>query len=41
MFDKVEELKSKLNEYRPLTSEEVRRLREEFLIDFTYKLNAV
>ena len=41
MFDKVEKLKSKLNEYRPLTSEEVNRLREEFLIDFTYNSNAI
>lgn len=41
MFDRVEELKSKLNEYRPLTSEEVNRLREEFLIDFTYNSNAI
>lgn len=41
MFGKVEELKSILNEYRPLTSEEVKRLREEFLIDFTYNSNAI
>lgn len=41
MFSKIKELKSKLNEYRPLTSEEVRRLREEFLIDFTYNSNAI
>lgn len=41
MFDRVDELKSKLNEYRPLTSEEVKRLREEFLIDFTYNSNAI
>ncbi len=41
MFNKVEELKSKLNDYRPLTSEEVNRLREEFLINFTYNSNAI
>ena len=41
MFNRIEELKSKLNEYRPLTSEEVNRLREEFLIDFTYNSNAI
>ena len=41
MFGKIEELKSKLNEYRPLTSEEVNRLREEFLINFTYNSNAI
>ena len=41
MFKKAEQLKVKLNEYRPLTSEEVRRLRDEFLIDFTYNSNAI
>lgn len=41
MFDRAEKLRSKLNEYRPLTNEEVNRLREEFLIDFTYNSNAI
>lgn len=41
MFTKIEQLKLKLNEYRPLTIEEVRRLREEFLINFTYNSNAI
>lgn len=41
MFNRIEELKTKLNKYRPLSSEEVRRLREEFLIDFTYNSNAI
>lgn len=41
MFNKIEKLKSKLNEYRPLTNDEVRRLREEFLINFTYNSNAI
>lgn len=41
MFDRVEELKSKSNEHRSLRSEEVNRLREEFLIDFTYNSNAI
>jgi len=41
MFNKIEKLKTKLNEYRPLTSDEVRRLREEFLINFTYNSNAI
>ncbi|NLY44600.1 MAG: Fic family protein [Tissierella sp.] len=41
MFTKIEQLKSRLNEYRPLTSEEVKRLREEFLINFTYNSNAI
>lgn len=41
MFKKIEDLKLRLNEYRPLTDEEVARLREEFLIDFTYNSNAI
>jgi Fic family protein len=41
MFSKIEELKSKLDSYRPLSTEEVRRLREEFLINFTYNSNAI
>ena len=41
MFKRIEKLKVKLNEYRPLTGEEVRRLRDEFLIDFTYNSNAI
>lgn len=41
MFLKIEKLKSKLNKYRPLTNREVRRLREEFLINFTYNSNAI
>lgn len=41
MFDRIEELKSRLDKYRPLTTEEVKRLREEFLIDFTYNSNAI
>jgi Fic family protein len=41
MFDKVHELRAKLNQYRPLTKDEVLRLREEFLINFTYNSNAI
>ena len=41
MFNRMEELKSKLNTYRPLTSEEMRRLKEEFLINFIYNSNAI
>jgi Fic family protein len=41
MFKKVDQLKSKLNKYRPLTSEEVKRLRKEFLVEFTYNSNAI
>lgn len=32
MFNRIGRLKSKLNYYKPLTSDEVSRLREEFLI---------
>jgi Fic family protein len=41
MFKRAEQLKEKLNKYRPLSSEEVRRLRDEFLINFTYNSNAI
>lgn len=41
MFEKIDQLKSKLNKYRPLTEEELKRLHEEFLIDFTYNSNAI
>lgn len=38
---KIEELKNKLNELRPLTKEELRRLNEEFMIEYTYDSNAI
>ena len=41
MFKRIEQLKRKLNQYRPLTSEEVHRLRDEFLMEFTYNSNAI
>lgn len=41
MFNKIEELKSKLNECKPLTIGEINRLREEFLMDFIYNSNAI
>ncbi|NLJ78697.1 MAG: Fic family protein [Tissierellia bacterium] len=41
MFQKLDELLGKLNEYRPLAEGEIRRLRDEFLIDFTYNSNAI
>lgn len=41
MFNEIDTLKAKLDNYRPLTSGEVKRLREEFLIDFTYNSNAI
>lgn len=36
MFEKLDDLLKKLNEYRPLAEGEIKRLRDEFLIDFTY-----
>jgi Fic family protein len=41
MFEKIDNLLKKLNEYRPLTEVEIKRLRNEFLIDFTYNSNAI
>lgn len=41
MFNRIGRLKSKLNYYKPLTSDEVSRLREEFLINFIYNSNAI
>ncbi|WP_352404671.1 hypothetical protein [Sporanaerobacter acetigenes] len=41
MFEKLGDLLKKLNEYRPLTEGEIKRLRDEFLIDFTYNSNAI
>lgn len=41
MFSKVDQLLKELNSLRPLTSGEVARLRDEFLINFTYNSNAI
>ncbi|QQY79683.1 Fic/DOC family protein [Keratinibaculum paraultunense] len=41
MFGKLDNLLKKLSEYRPLTEGETKRLRDEFLIDFTYNSNAI
>lgn len=41
MFKRIDELLKKLNEYRPLTEGETKRLRDEFLVDFTYNSNAI
>jgi len=38
---KVEDLKNKLNKLRPLTTEELKRLNEEFMIEYTYDSNAI
>ena len=40
-LQKVERLKQTLNQLRPLTSEELRRLNEEFMIEYTYDSNAI
>lgn len=37
----IEAKRERLNELRPLTSGEVRRLREEFTVEFTYDSNAI
>lgn len=40
-FEGIEDKKQKLSQLRPLTPGEVERLREEFMIDFTYNSNAI
>lgn len=40
-FDKIDKLLCELNAYRPLTEGELLRLRDEFLVDFTYNSNAI
>ncbi len=41
ILTRIDTLKNELNSYRPLTKSEVKRLREEFLINFTYNSNAI
>lgn len=41
MFRRIEHLKAKLDAQRSLPTEEVRRLKEVFMIDFTYNSNAI
>ncbi len=41
MFDKIDTLLKQLNNCRPLNSDEVARLRDEFLVEFTYNSNAI
>ena len=41
IFARVDSLKNELDKRRPLTSGEVRRLSEEFLIEYTYNSNAI
>ncbi len=40
-FNHIDQLLKKLNTCRPLSEGEVERLRDEFLIDFTYNSNAI
>lgn len=41
IFYVIDEKKKKLDSLRPLTAGEVERLREEFLVEFTYNSNAI
>ena len=41
IYSALEKKKEKLSEMRPLTAGEVERLREEFMIEFTYNSNAI
>ena len=41
LFTSVDEMKAELDRRRPLTSGELKRLQEEFLVEFTYNSNAI
>jgi len=41
MFGEIDSLYSKLKSLRPLSLESVRRLSEDFIIDYTYNSNAI
>ncbi len=41
IFDEIEAKRERLNKMRPLTPGEIQRLREEFMIEFTYDSNAI
>ena len=41
LFSKIDSLKSELDSKRPLTDGESQRLRDEFMVDFTYNSNAI
>lgn len=41
LFSRIDALKDELNNHRPLTQGEIQRLREEFLIEYTYNSNAI
>lgn len=40
-FAAIDEKKAELNKHRPLTEGEVSRLREDFMVDYTYNSNAI
>lgn len=41
MFKEIDALKDKLNHLRPLTQGELERLRDEFMVEYTYNSNAI
>lgn len=41
LFSRIDGLKAELNRRRPLTQSELKRLQEEFLVEFTYNSNAI
>lgn len=41
MFEKIDTLRNEIDSHRPLTQGELRRLREEFLVSYTYNSNAI
>lgn len=41
LFSKIDSLKAELDSKRPLTDGEAQRLRDEFMVDFTYNSNAI
>ncbi len=41
LFQKIDSLKAELDNKRPLTDGEAQRLRDEFMVDFTYNSNAI
>ena len=41
LFARVDALKAELDKRRPLTQGELKRLQEEFLVEFTYNSNAI
>ena len=41
MFGKIDKLYNKLQNIRPISSESIRRLSEDFMIDYTYNSNAI